>query len=130
MCHFFLFQIVSFSSMFFKGSQPACFTFEFWCLLFGTKPHLCWKVEKTFCCAYHVLLCTFTVLIMSSLLSQVASVTFDLLLLLVLGSYLIVLFSFLVITTRVPILSHLIVLTYCPFCNVFFIWFLIFMSSV
>uniref|UniRef100_A0A2P2LI95 Nicalin n=1 Tax=Rhizophora mucronata TaxID=61149 RepID=A0A2P2LI95_RHIMU len=31
---------------------------------------------------------------------QVASVTFDLLLLLVLGSYLIVLFSFLVITTR------------------------------
>lgn len=32
---------------------------------------------------------------------QVASVTFDLLLLLVLGSYLIVLFSFLVITTRV-----------------------------
>lgn len=34
-------------------------------------------------------------------LMQVASVTFDLLLLLVLGSYLIVLFSFLVITTRV-----------------------------
>lgn len=32
---------------------------------------------------------------------QVASVTFDLLLLLVLGSYLIVLFSFLVIVTRV-----------------------------
>jgi membrane protein insertase Oxa1/YidC/SpoIIIJ len=32
---------------------------------------------------------------------QVASVTFDLLFLLVLGSYLIVLFSFLVITTRV-----------------------------
>lgn len=32
---------------------------------------------------------------------QVASVTFDLLLLLVLGSYLIVLFSFLIITTRV-----------------------------
>lgn len=31
---------------------------------------------------------------------QVASVTFDLLLLLVLGSYLIVLFSFLVVTTR------------------------------
>ena len=36
---------------------------------------------------------------------QVASVTFDLLLLLVLGSYLIVLFSFLVITTRVFTLS-------------------------
>lgn len=35
------------------------------------------------------------------MLFQVASVTFDLLLLLVLGSYLIVLFSFLVITTRV-----------------------------
>lgn len=34
---------------------------------------------------------------------QVASVTFDLLLLLVLGSYLIVLFSFLVITTKVSI---------------------------
>lgn len=40
-------------------------------------------------------------IIYSIILSQVASVTFDLLLLLVLGSYLIVLFSFLVITTRV-----------------------------
>jgi len=38
---------------------------------------------------------------------QVASVTFDLLLLLVLGSYLIVLFSFLVITTRVSIYLYL-----------------------
>jgi len=40
-----------------------------------------------------------------SLTTQVASVTFDLLFLLVLGSYLIVLFCFLVITTRVWIIS-------------------------
>lgn len=39
------------------------------------------------------------------LITQVASVTFDLLFLLVLGSYLIVLFCFLVITTRVWIIS-------------------------
>jgi hypothetical protein len=39
-----------------------------------------------------------------SLTTQVASVTFDLLFLLVLGSYLIVLFCFLVITTRVSML--------------------------
>lgn len=42
-----------------------------------------------------------------TVLWQVASVTFDLLLLLVLGSYLIVLFSFLVITTRVRFLFSL-----------------------
>lgn len=42
------------------------------------------------------------------ILLQVASVTYDLLLLLVLGSYLIILFSFLVITTRVRYLTSLI----------------------
>jgi hypothetical protein len=40
-------------------------------------------------------------------MSQVASVTFDLLFLLLLGSYLIVLFSLLVITTRVWIICLL-----------------------
>lgn len=50
----------------------------------------------------------------TQVLLQVASVTFDLLLLLVLGSYLIVLFSFLVITTRV---STPFLLTMKCWCN-------------
>jgi hypothetical protein len=57
-------------------------------------------------------------IISSNVLLQVASVTFDLLLLLVLGSYLIILFTFLVITTRVP--SHLNLSSFHCFLNVHF----------
>ena len=61
-------------------------------------------------------------IISSNVLLQVASVTFDLLLLLVLGSYLIILFTFLVITTRVPSLVSSLFIKLSLFFECKFFW--------